>query len=213
MVALCHRHVRAIRKGVEQFADGDDDGAYGVAIALRVLLHYGGQGKPLLHSLGVIKSMTYTDGAEYRPPMAGLVLPSITLNTDGSLRDFTLVPNGAQHPDPDFRNPPREYTAWWKNDEPINSSNGRPLSREFLVTNMANQDGAHADVHVNVVYDQLKSDFMGFQFHGNVQIGSALATASVVQVGVELAHTLLRCAPNLLPSPWEPGRYFPALTT
>lgn len=203
------RRVKFLRASAAAYDAGDHDEALRMSVDLRALLHYG-QSRPLLHELGLIKTLSFVDSAP-EPPNRGTVvvwgggLTILQLGFgEGGNSEGSVVPRfaagGGHGPPPNVRH--RTYTQWWKTGLVVTAEDGRRFSRAFLVTQMANTEGAHTDAYLDGDYQALQDQVSTWSVRGaggvttpvNVDVGRA----SVRQITWELLRTLEESVPELM---------------
>jgi hypothetical protein len=223
------RQIRYLKRSCALFDAGHEDEAQRIAVALRVLLHHTTQSKSLLMQLGLQTTSRFVDTALYReeldraydrwveqvtpgmviagttPDEAGLVVEGI--NSSGN--PAWVAPLATP------RLPPahpaaastigvvKSFDPWWTTPV-VETGSLNYLSRENLITIMANEDGgARVDPELDTEYEQLTVDSLGWQtkigetvsdktmvtdtipdLQGNV------AAASVRQIAFEVLQTL-----------------------
>ncbi|UGT98462.1 hypothetical protein KN246_10300 [Mycobacterium intracellulare] len=96
------------------------------------------------------------------------------------------------------------FNDWWSRDKVIYPTNRQPLTREYVVYEMANTDGIHIDDELDEHYEALTRDNHGFKINGKPVTGN-LASATVRQIAWETQHTLHRALPHLCGSRF-PGK-------
>jgi hypothetical protein len=189
------------------FDAGATDEALRLPVDLRLLLLYG-RGQPLLHQPGLIKKMAFTDTGPNPPPGArslgssgGLVVFKMTIIPAADACAGIVAPLGNGPPDR-YANPARRYPQWWRQDRPIVGNDDQRYSREFVVIQMANTEGAHVDAYLDGDYEALRRDTLGWTFSdGNGPdrpIDGNVVTASIRQVAYEVIDTLEREVPSLV---------------
>ncbi len=190
-----------LRRSAASFDAGEEEEAVRLSLELRTLLHFG-TGKPLLHQLGVLKQLHFTDSSTphipgNQLPGGGLTIFRMTSGPEGEGRvtaPLSVLP-------PNRIRPRRPFTQWWKNDLVVSAVDARRYSREFVVLQMSNTDGAHVTAYLDGDYDALKRDNLGWMFQqGSVSapFRGNVAAASVRQIAWEVQNTLERELPDLL---------------
>jgi hypothetical protein len=175
---------------------GDEDAAYPLSVALRVLLHAG-----LLDRVLKLKRLHLRDTATRVPgPPYGLGY---------GLTRFTVLtgPSGSSVPErakirpalddtEAVSNPDVIFRDWWNRDLSVLTFE-RGHTRSYVVLEMANTDAAHVDHNQDEEYLKLFSPDATLKIDGNNTEGS-VATASVRQVAWEVEQTLLVQYPDLV---------------
>ncbi|GEP32738.1 hypothetical protein NSZ01_05060 [Nocardioides szechwanensis] len=209
--AALRRRVKFLRASAAAYDDGDHDEALRMSVDLRALLHYGSS-RPLLHELGLIKTLQYVDSAPERPPSSpgtvhmwggGLTVLEVAFGEGGDT-DGSVVPRyatgGPEGPPTNVRH--RTYTEWWKTRLVVTAEDGRWFSRSFLVTQMANTEGAHTDAYLDGDYQALQEQVSSWHTSGAngvpKPVSSDVGRASVRQITWELLRTLEESCPELM---------------
>jgi len=201
---------RFLTKSAAAYDAGDQEKAVRMSVDLRALLHYGSS-LPLLHELGRIKRIEFADSCpdQMTPPdgsqvvwMQGgglTVMSFVWQNEDGS-GSGKLVPRCSVGDGDEIRW--SKYTPWWKSDLVVTSEDGKRHSRLFVVTQMANSEGAHTDAYLEGDYQALQPRASGWTITGPDGVPhvaeSDVAGASVRQVTWEVLRTLEEKCGDLL---------------
>jgi hypothetical protein len=191
---------RFLQRSAAAFDSGEHAEAVRLATSLRVLLHEG-QGSCLLRQLHLIKRLRFLDTA-VRPE------PGQRIVAGGGLVILKMVygpSSGATVEAPLDRRPPTNpdlrFSAWWR-DAVIRGSDDQLHTREFLVREMANTEGAHVDAFVDGDYDALTTDAAGWSHYRDgttwSPIAGDIAAASIRQIAHEVARTRERGAPEII---------------
>ena len=222
------RQIRYLKRSCALFDQGHEDESQRIAVTLRVLLHDTVHSKSLLGQLGIKTTLQFVDTALYReelnkaydrwakqnapgqviagimPGEAGLVVEGLNtaglpawvapLQTERLARLHPAAASTVQVTKP--------FDAWWTTPV-VETSELQYLSRESLVTIMANQDGgAHVDPEIDAEYEALTVDNFGRHIEigynlpdktmgGDIPpINGNVAAASVRQIAYELLKTL-----------------------
>ncbi|MDQ6522018.1 hypothetical protein RB608_00320 [Nocardioides sp. LHD-245] len=186
------RVVRHLEGAASRFDSGDRDEAITMAVLLRSLLHYGSS-PPLLHHLGMLKKLEFMDTGPEQEEVGRIVAGGLVLWETTGASDGTST--GRVRAKLDLTSPRRRaYTPWWKSDLVVLDSLGRWHTRRFLVTEMANTDGAHFDPFVREDYYHLTSDNGGWSTIGldgeAAALSGDLASASIRQIAWEVLQTV-----------------------
>jgi hypothetical protein len=145
-------HYRFLKGSGEAFDGGYEDEAMRLATSVRLLVHHG-QGRPLLHLLGVQKNITYLD-------TAGALIPGNMLS-ENHLTVMRVGEDGWSEIAP-LDNVPRStyvsFNRWWTTAV-VKDHPGETWNRRDLVLAVANEDGgAHVDPTLTGSYNALSRD-------------------------------------------------------
>jgi hypothetical protein len=203
--AAVARRFRLLSKAAAEYDAGDDDQVVNLAGIMRTLLT-----DRLIDHVTSLNQLHFSDSAYLLPATAvggyGYGLTRILAYQSGGR---IVAPLGGAYRE----NPPSTvlFEDWWKNDNVVYPTNRQPLTREYVVYEMANTDAIHIDPELDEDYDALTRDNHGVTVNG-ITITGNLASASVRQIAWETQHTLHRVLPNLcgsdFPSTPEEGTYY-----
>lgn len=167
--------------------------ALDIATKVRVLCHDTKKQSSLLHQLGLKDKASFPDtfslksGNNTKAPFCGLVYVNLDWGGARFVPKLNNQPEGADSPGVPF-------DQWW-NTCILRDYNGRELTREALILEMAETDGgAHVDKSLKETYHFIsRQHSLTWKFRKNKQpevAVSGVELASVCQIGYEVAVAL-----------------------
>jgi hypothetical protein len=194
---------RLLTKSCDEFDRGDQTEAKRIAVALRILLHHGGQSHSLLHQVG-LADVLFFDSAEdvdRRNLLPTFGLTQVALHDSGAAY---VAPGPASLPlgRPIWLIP---FKYWWTKAV-ISMPGDFDLTRKDLVLTMANQNGgAHVDPELEERYYRLTREKLGAYSvvtESGPRLLEDIESVSVRQIAQEVRVSLVashRTIPSDLP--------------